>query len=461
MTTKVVNIRAEEYDVYVGRAGQGQDGFFGNPFPLKPGASDLERNLCIQKFKSYFLERISEDPEFKRRLMELKGKRLGCFCKPKECHGDVIAEWLDSQPTKEKVMNPQINSFFGEHRFLSNFWPCEIEWQGHKYASVEHAFQAAKASNEYGRQMVQNAPNPAEAKKIGGRIPRKANWEKQKVNVMSLLVRQKFQGGTHGKNELQRQLLLTGHAELIEGNTWGDTFWGVCGGTGENHLGKILMQVRKEIWATLTPEQKEEWESTVHPKEETMEEKNTWKDRRDWTTGPVYLMVTGHRPNKLGGYGRSVVQDEVRAFLKKRLEGAQGKYGDRLIAVSGMALGVDQWFTEEALSLKITVHAYVPFGGQEDRWPPVSKKNYDDMLQDVIAFGGEVLCCGERNEDGSNVRRLLLERNSKMVAVADIALAVWNGSFGGTADAMAKINQKGIPVCIYNPDKKHDTWCNL
>ena len=47
--------------------------------------------------------------------------------------------------------------------------------------------------------------------------------------------------------ELRVKLLNTGDIELIEGNYWGDTFWGVCNGKGENHLGKILMRVRKEL----------------------------------------------------------------------------------------------------------------------------------------------------------------------------------------------------------------------
>ena len=42
------------------------------------------------------------------------------------------------------------------------------------------------------------------------------------------------------------RLINTGDAILIEGNTWGDTYWGVCDGVGENRLGKLLMEVREE-----------------------------------------------------------------------------------------------------------------------------------------------------------------------------------------------------------------------
>ena len=46
---------------------------------------------------------------------------------------------------------------------------------------------------------------------------------------------------------LLHKLLTTGDAKIVEGNTWGDTFWGVCGGVGENHLGKVLMRIRAEL----------------------------------------------------------------------------------------------------------------------------------------------------------------------------------------------------------------------
>lgn len=95
MSTTVVNIYKEKYDVYIGRAGKGNDGYFGNPFPLLPGQS---RGSTIEQYKTYFYKRLEDDAEFKRRVLELKGKKLGCFCKPAGCHGDVIAQYLNSLP---------------------------------------------------------------------------------------------------------------------------------------------------------------------------------------------------------------------------------------------------------------------------------------------------------------------------------------------------------------------------
>jgi len=93
MDTQVVNIKYENYDVYIGRAGRGQDGYFGNPFILSLGE---KRGASIEKYRVYFYERLNTDAEFKRRIHELKGKILGCFCKPYPCHGDVIAEYLET-----------------------------------------------------------------------------------------------------------------------------------------------------------------------------------------------------------------------------------------------------------------------------------------------------------------------------------------------------------------------------
>lgn len=92
--TRVVNLRREMFDAYIGRAGHGHDGYFGNPFRLLPGEA---RGATIERFRAYFLDRIARDDEFRRRVLALRGKTLGCFCKPAACHGDVIAEWIDSQ----------------------------------------------------------------------------------------------------------------------------------------------------------------------------------------------------------------------------------------------------------------------------------------------------------------------------------------------------------------------------
>ena len=95
--TVVVNFRKEPCDVKITRT---QDnhvpeppafGCFGNPFPVKRWG----RERCIELFKTYFYERVDKDPAFREAVLSLRGKRLGCFCAPLRCHGDIIKEWLE------------------------------------------------------------------------------------------------------------------------------------------------------------------------------------------------------------------------------------------------------------------------------------------------------------------------------------------------------------------------------
>lgn len=90
--TVVVNMKREDCDVYIGRAGKGQDGFFGNPYRV---TRYVDAAQALLSFRLYFLNRIENDSEFRRRVIKLQGKRLGCFCKPGACHGDVIVEWIE------------------------------------------------------------------------------------------------------------------------------------------------------------------------------------------------------------------------------------------------------------------------------------------------------------------------------------------------------------------------------
>ncbi len=134
-----------------------------------------------------------------------------------------------------------IDSFNGKYRFLSNFAPCKVEYDGLEYASTESAYQAAKTTNTALRKEFQTS-KPGDAKKLGRKVVLRPDWESIKLEVMEQLLRQKFT-----QPDFKRALLNTGDEDLIEGNTWNDTFWGVCKGKGQNNLGKLLMKVRKEL----------------------------------------------------------------------------------------------------------------------------------------------------------------------------------------------------------------------
>lgn len=138
-----------------------------------------------------------------------------------------------------------IDSFRGDFGFLSNFYESSIWVDGRQYPSVEHAYQAFKFGPDgEGHELVRKAKTPGIAKKLGRAASLPNHWESTKVDLMRRLVREKF------KNPLLRaQLLATEDVELIEGNWWNDRFWGVCRGSGQNWLGKILMEVREECKA--------------------------------------------------------------------------------------------------------------------------------------------------------------------------------------------------------------------
>lgn len=133
-----------------------------------------------------------------------------------------------------------ISSFRDEYFFLSNFYPVEIKLDGIVYPNAETAFQAQKALDVEERRKFSMLKNPIQAKRLGRKVKLRDDWEEVKLDIMTEVVSQKFLQHPH----LIEMLLQTGDEELVEGNKWGDRFWGVCKDKGENHLGKILMKIR-------------------------------------------------------------------------------------------------------------------------------------------------------------------------------------------------------------------------
>lgn len=123
----------------------------------------------------------------------------------------------------------------GAFSFLSNFYE-------HNGWTVEHHYQAAKTDDPLWAINILNARTPGQAKRMGRQAPMRGSWDEEKIAVMLVLLRVKFMDPV-----LAQRLLDTGDAYLVEGNTWGDRFWGVCRGDGENHLGQLLMQVRSGL----------------------------------------------------------------------------------------------------------------------------------------------------------------------------------------------------------------------
>ena len=136
-----------------------------------------------------------------------------------------------------------IDRFEGEFRFLSNFAPSLVFHDGIRYPTVEHAYQAAKTLDFRERWKIAQLPTPGQAKRAGRRVQLRPDWEQVKDRIMQELLIQKFILNA----DLRQKLVNTGQAHLVEGNTWGDTYWGVCNGEGRNRLGGLLMGVRDAV----------------------------------------------------------------------------------------------------------------------------------------------------------------------------------------------------------------------
>lgn len=140
-----------------------------------------------------------------------------------------------------------IVSFEGKHEFLSNFFPCELFYDGLWFNTTEAAFQAAKCMYKSDAQHIASCATPGQAKRMGRKIQMRSDWEQVKNSEMLRILRIKFTRGS----ELADKLEATGHQTLVEGTRWHDNYWGVCtcpkcSGEGVNMLGQILMHIRNE-----------------------------------------------------------------------------------------------------------------------------------------------------------------------------------------------------------------------
>ena len=137
-----------------------------------------------------------------------------------------------------------ILEFQNENRWLSNFAPVKVMFNGLIFPSVEHAYVAAKFDDINLQKEVQKLPNAGDAKKFGRKNKDAVakDFDEVKLTIMKKLLMQKF-----NQSPYRGKLLATGNCHIEEGNHWNDTFWGVCKGKGENNLGKIIMAIRTDL----------------------------------------------------------------------------------------------------------------------------------------------------------------------------------------------------------------------
>lgn len=147
---------------------------------------------------------------------------------------------------------PAIMFFTGQHRFLSNFWPCPVEFGGLTYMCAEAAFQAQRCPDLDARRPFTHL-NGTQAKKEGNTLKAiRPHWSIMRLKVMSEVIHAKFAQSV----DLRQRLLQTEGHVLIQTNFWMDQFWGVYDGRGNNYLGKILM-CERNYWLLWTAIQKQ------------------------------------------------------------------------------------------------------------------------------------------------------------------------------------------------------------
>lgn len=230
----LVNIKDNvKFDVYIGRFNKTynvEQSIWANPFVI---GKDGSREEVIEKYRLW----INSQPELLKKLPEIKGKTLACWCSPTyDCHGRILEELSSSK---------NIRNWF------SNMLPMDVPliYDNIQYLTVENFYQAMKVpqSNRILR-LEFAAMNPFEAKKQvrdKDKCPWREDWSKEmSLRVMKFALKYKFGPGTswHRKLMLTKDLGL----EVVEWNNWRDLFWGKSleSGLGENHLGKILMKIR-------------------------------------------------------------------------------------------------------------------------------------------------------------------------------------------------------------------------
>lgn len=165
-----------------------------------------------------------------------------------------------------------------------------------------------------------------------------------------------------------------------------------------------------------------------------------WGRLRDWCGGDVYggvvevrLAATGHRPDKLGGYSEAI-DSRLRHLARTAIETLEPSQ-----CISGMALGWDMAFAEAAIEVGVPLCAALPFVGQESLWPEASQRRYAGILARAASV---VTVCPPIY----SAKKMIL-RDEWMVDNADMLLALWNGTRGGTYHTVHYAERRKLPIC--------------
>ncbi|MEV0297079.1 NADAR family protein [Nocardia sp. NPDC050710] len=301
-----------------------------------------------------------------------------------------------------------IDSFDGPFHFLSNFHPHPFRFRGFDCPSSEHAFAAVKTTDPDWIARILAAPKPGQAKRLGREAPLRPNWNRDRVLYMREILHAKFTSDP----DLTRRLLDTGDQLLIEGNTWGDRYWGrvlrpgLATPIGANWLGRSLMRVRRE----LAGHRSQRW---------------------------VRVATTGHREHLIDPDLRPWVRDELaRIAVKLRDE------HDTRIGCSGLATGADLWWAEAADAAGLDLWGYQPFPEQTagTDWSAAQQAQHTEICE---RLSRHVLVATSDHDPN----RYFDSRNQLLIGDADAVVCVLDPTChrGGTVNALRRYCP-GMPV---------------
>lgn len=206
-----------------------------------------------------------DEQEIALAAKEILGSKFNCIEKPFTAQTAEIGEWHDDHElnytfcpvsdcekyfTEDYELPAKIYHFREKYDFLSNMYklstPISLLFPDMSHAleftCAEAAYQAYRCADPADRYKFVNIDGPA-AKTLSHNIKARSNWDAIKTKCMKHVISEKFKNNP----DLAARLLDTGNADLINENAQNDCFWGVCGGEGENMLGKILMEERFEL----------------------------------------------------------------------------------------------------------------------------------------------------------------------------------------------------------------------
>ena len=206
----------------------------------------LEQTLKSYEVLSHYLERIVILPQPKG-TAGVSSSVVRERMLSGESYRDMLCPgvWELFKEFTSKDFPDVINRFKGEYDFLSNRFPCRVLWEGIEYRSAEAAFQASKCQDEKERRAYAGCSTDKAILKGKDQIPYQG-WEDDQLGIMESILRAKFEMNP----SLMQKLVDTGNCVLLNGNNKQETFWGIdlYSWIGENHLGKIIMNIRdKEI----------------------------------------------------------------------------------------------------------------------------------------------------------------------------------------------------------------------